>query len=527
MRTEYWNLSTNTVRSGTTAHIESLTDVENYLLPQAQVSASSLYTWGVADGLTVSAVPTQPGVTIAPGVALDAAGHLIALAANGFAIVDPTVDPNQVQNIPTVRVDPTGVVLSTAGLSGACFLTLTWREVLDPSQPANAPVLLHAPWLRLLGVAGFQDTGDQVILARVTLDNNGLVTGLSVDGRRLVGLPASRLELRRPRAVPAPPLSVEHLPTAELRARTDGGLELNLLPPNGPPWPALTIGAAAGSLALAPQGGNVGIGTAAPVAGLEINRGATSDLALRLVSSGPNWGSGVQLSNTAVGGKTYGTYAGSDGKWHFADQDNRVDRLVIDQSGNVGIGNNTPQEKLDVNGRIKSGALSIGPWPANSNYLFFGVNTLDQRQAGNYALLQGSGAEAGRTFLNSPVEISFRINNADQLVLNPSGLFGAAKGPGNAQLRIAVGRTPSTQWVQYNPSGIYVDVDISAAGFAQPPYVFTSIGGVSSHWLVRGSSSVYDVTSTRFRVYINFDSAITPAQAASWAWHINWLAIGQ
>ena len=105
-------------------HGESLTDVEDYLLPQAQNRAASLYTWGVADGLSVSAVPHQPGLTIAPGVALDAAGHLIALAANGFAIVDPTVDPDprQVQHIPTVPVGhddlspqgPMGSVASTS-----------------------------------------------------------------------------------------------------------------------------------------------------------------------------------------------------------------------------------------------------------------------------------------------------------------------------------------------------------------------------------------------------------------------------
>jgi hypothetical protein len=79
MRTEYWNPSTNTVRDGATAHGESLTDSENYLLPQAQMTGASLFTWGVADGLSVSASPNQPGLTIAPGVALDAAGHLIAL----------------------------------------------------------------------------------------------------------------------------------------------------------------------------------------------------------------------------------------------------------------------------------------------------------------------------------------------------------------------------------------------------------------------------------------------------------------
>ena len=78
--------------------------------------------------------------------------------------------------------------------------------------------------------------------------------------------------------------------------------------------------------------------------------------------------------------------------------------MRVTSNGNVGIGTNTPQEKLDVNGRVKSGALSIGPWPANASYMYFGVNTLAQAQAGNYALLQQAlGNGTGTTFLNSPV----------------------------------------------------------------------------------------------------------------------------
>jgi len=263
IQTDYWNRSTNTPRSGPTAHGESLTDFDNYLLPQAQNHAAHLYTWGVADGFSVSAVPHQSGLTITPGVALDAAGHLIALAAHGFAIVDPTVDPDprQVQHIPTVPVGLDGLVFSTDGFSGEYFLTLTWREVLDESQPENVHLLLHAPWLRLLSVAGFPDTGDQVILARVSLTAPSLVTALAVEGRRLVGLPASRLELRCPRTTLTPSLRVDHVPTAELQARPDGGLDLNLVPPSGPPRPALSVEGGTGHLALAPQGGNVGIGT--------------------------------------------------------------------------------------------------------------------------------------------------------------------------------------------------------------------------------------------------------------------------
>jgi len=84
--------------------------------------------------------------------------------------------------------------------------------------------------------------------------------------------------------------------------------------------------------------GNVGIGTATPSAALEIDRGTTDDVALRLASSGSTWGSGLQLRNTSDSARTYGTFVGSDGMWHFTDVDADIDRLVIDQNGRIGLG---------------------------------------------------------------------------------------------------------------------------------------------------------------------------------------------
>jgi len=52
--------------------------------------------------------------------------------------------------------------------------------------------------------------------------------------------------------------------------------------------------------------GNVGIGTTAPGAGLDIDKGATNNLALAVRSSGAGWGSGIQFINTASGARTYG-----------------------------------------------------------------------------------------------------------------------------------------------------------------------------------------------------------------------------
>lgn len=96
--------------------------------------------------------------------------------------------------------------------------------------------------------------------------------------------------------------------------------------------------------------GDLGIGTSSPRAGLEIEKGATNNVALMVSSSGPGWGSGIQLRNVpaAGGGKTFGIYAGF-GQLHFADVDNAVDRLIVDSSGRIGIGTSgAPRAGLEI-----------------------------------------------------------------------------------------------------------------------------------------------------------------------------------
>lgn len=131
----------------------------------------------MAEGLTVSAVSGQAGLTVAPGVAFDAAGRLIVLAAGGSGVVDPFAG-GQVQGVATVPVTQDGLVFATDGISGDFLLTVTWREVFNQGQAGNVPVLVHAPWLRLTATAGFGDD-EQVVLARAALDSAGLVTALS------------------------------------------------------------------------------------------------------------------------------------------------------------------------------------------------------------------------------------------------------------------------------------------------------------------------------------------------------------
>lgn len=96
--------------------------------------------------------------------------------------------------------------------------------------------------------------------------------------------------------------------------------------------------------------GNVGIGTTAPQAGLHIDKAGTNNLALKLSSTGPGWGSGIQLQNKDI---NYGIYAGF-GQFKICDANKGVDRLIIDAAGKIGIGTTTPKYTLDVNGTINA-----------------------------------------------------------------------------------------------------------------------------------------------------------------------------
>ena len=246
------------------------------------------------------------------------------------------------------------------------------------------------------------------------------------------------------------------------------------------------------------RSGKIGIGTNEPKAGLEIHKGATNDTALRLTSSGPGWGSGLQLSNTAPGEKTYGIFSGLGGSLHIADVDNSVDRLVITGSGSIGIGK-SPNDRLDVDGRIRAGALTIGPWPASPlNYAFIGSNLQDQTNDGNYALLVGTGAEVGTTYLNGSASIGLRIGNAQRATVNGQGIAvnGNLKITGNSEID---GNFKTTGNGDINGSltiGTTTSV-LVRIGVPNPPGAGTIRVG---DWLLRTNGSVFEIVHAPPRI---------------------------
>lgn len=105
--------------------------------------------------------------------------------------------------------------------------------------------------------------------------------------------------------------------------------------------------------------GSVGIGTTSPEARLAVDQGATNNLALSLTSSGPGWGSGLLLKNTAPGGNMYGIYSGADGMLHFANEGREADDLIIHPTGNIGIGTSSPDARLTVAGNVHAREVKV------------------------------------------------------------------------------------------------------------------------------------------------------------------------
>jgi len=156
--------------------------------------------------------------------------------------------------------------------------------------------------------------------------------------------------------------------------------------------------------------GNVGIGTTTPTQNLTVS-GTAGDVAL--FTSSQTWGTRISIDSTYTGGRNYGilsTAGGAGegaGKFIIQDQSaSNAARLVIDSTGNVGIGTTSPNTKLQVYGGIR--VLGGNTFNGNMGYSFYG----------------GSGDTDGGMFSPADGTLTFATNNVERVRITPAGYMG-------------------------------------------------------------------------------------------------------
>jgi hypothetical protein len=101
--------------------------------------------------------------------------------------------------------------------------------------------------------------------------------------------------------------------------------------------------------------------------------------------------------------------------------------------------------------------------------------------------------------------------------------------------KIATGSTRPNEWKQYpetddSKTGIFVDVDTSAAGFTKTPVYTSALYGNGNHWSTTGANCIYNPSPTGFRIYIRWWNGglgiqLIPSYAQEQGWHIQWIGV--
>jgi hypothetical protein len=233
--------------------------------------------------------PDDGAVLLLAAVGIDRSGNVAEVdnAVRTFAgsVIDPRSEPTvrKLQVTSDVRANANLAVGGDLAVSGATDLRgeLTARVL---------KVTAAARFSAGLGVDGDSDLRGKVTARALEVTTAATVTGgLRVDG------------------------------VCDLRSNVNVGVDL----------------AVAQKLSVS---GQVGIGTTAPTAGLEIDKKGSNDTALKLTSSGPGHGCGLLLENTATSGaRKYRLFVSNFGHLILGDETSGKDVWRADTSGTLSV----------------------------------------------------------------------------------------------------------------------------------------------------------------------------------------------
>ena len=452
-RSQYFNPPSTECPHSSRNHFE---DWEEFHLPMARMHHAALHGQGVAGGLEVSVQEAGAQIEVGPGVAVNRQGELIALSAEGQADIGSDRPGEAGQQIEAP------FRLGTAGReSGSHYLCIQFAQALRFTE-GSCGKLEQTPWLRLLPTAGDLgpiEAGEAIVLAIVEVNAEGIATvrdraeGLA-HRRQLLGQGTGELRIRRTEADSE---AVADAPSGRIAAAEAGGLRLSVADAADAMILDREDGGRFSSLEIQADdvrlGGSLEMPGSLGLASWRLQAGGTeADPTLDVAAPADRGSLNVRnasgtrevMLGVDEGGGVVSTVTEHDLQLRAGG--NNI-AMTLKPDGRVGIGTAAPVERLDVDGRIKAGRLTMGDWPPNaSNYAFVGTNALNQVDFRNYALLQGSsGFDLGRTFLNSPKMIDFRIGNVTRMALANDGRVGIGTSSPEAPLHVATGTdiTPS------------------------------------------------------------------------------------
>ncbi len=518
---------------------DDFTDEQSYHVDRQRRHNRLFHTPGIAEGLAVTADQGAREVTVAPGTAVDGAGRQIVLPQSRTVAISEALKGKTVLLVVSYHEEPADAA-TTGGGGDTRWLERPQIEALEETE-------------------GMPPPESHIRLARLQIDAQGRVTAHDDDVRSRAGV-----SLRG---------------EAELEKLV---LLKSGVAPSG--WPSLSCSAAnmAWLSSALTVNSSLSVKSSANVAQLVVsgdlvaNRNATLKGSLtiqgELIASGGVKALTVKGPLQVDGKATVGTAQRGAGLQILnKQQEANGDSLIIGRSGshlrlgyhgsyswiqshgskplainplgnNVGILTTAPAAALHIG---KSGLALFGPNRWNA-YLAVGGDSRTRTDAsvaasnGNLHIDAKEGSfgiylnhyAKNKTVLNATGgNVGIGTTNPVAKLHVVGDLLGAAKRIDGAQLRMVSGSTPATTtaWKQYNnnpaSNGVFVDINTSAAGFKSTPFYITSLGGNGGHWTTMGATSIYSASKTGFRVYVN-QTGITPANARSRRFHINWLAIG-
>jgi hypothetical protein len=232
--------------------------------------------------------------------------------------------------------------------------------------------------------------------------------------------------------------------------------------------------------------GNLGLGTSSPITKLNIKGDQSADGQLYIEPKNDGEYAGLVIKTTRGADRAYAIFAGGTGtddlNFRFRDASAGADRMVIDSSGNVGVGTTSPAARLHIVSNVAVGNIfEVDNQAGNQVLRVSQASTLnalgmsDQNGDLKYSLTASSGLGGGITLFDTSGAIYLTSFASVGTTFNEAGsaVDFRIEGDTDANLffvdastnRIGIGTASPSTKLQVNGDAT-VDGDLSAGGSA-------------------------------------------------------------